>query len=231
MTSWSDVRSFYIADCSLPVKLAPKLTAKHVYMPPFSQMRVRIMYKKLSMFATAYCTCTQNIPNSNLSRHGLHYVIILFQVKLAALVCSQTVYAGMTILASMGTLRTEARMTAQLLKQVNDLFDMLNVRGFGSKVAAPLKVDSHQQLCRMNELKEECQRWRVVGRPRPPCFEGLSQNVNAVLAMHADLVVDGPLSFLMTGRINEDPADNFFSRIRSKGGHRFNPSTEIYVLL
>ena len=64
-------------------------------------------------------------------------------------------------------------MTAQLLKQVNDLFDMLNVRGFGSKVSAPLKVDSHQQLCRMNELKEESQRWRVVGRPRPPCFEGL----------------------------------------------------------
>ena len=117
-------------------------------------------------------------------------------------------------------------MTAQFLKQVNDLFDMLNVRGFGSKVAAPLKVDSHQQLCRMNELKEESQRWRVVGRPRPPCFEGLSQNVNAVLAMHADLVVDGPLSFLMTGRINQNPADNFFSQIRSKGGHRFNPSAK-----
>ena len=117
-------------------------------------------------------------------------------------------------------------MTAPFLKQVNDLFDMLNVRGFGSKVAAPLKVDSHQQLCRMNELKEESQRWRVVGRPRPPCFEGLSQNVNAVLAMHADLVVDGPLSFLMTGRINQDPAENVFSQIRSKGGHRFNPSAK-----
>ena len=35
-----------------------------------------------------------------------------------------------------------------------------------------------------------------------------------------------PLSFLMTGRINQDPADNFFSQIRSKGGHRFNPSAK-----
>ena len=117
-------------------------------------------------------------------------------------------------------------MTAEFLKQVNDVFDILNVRGFGTKVAAPLTADNQQQLDCMVLLKELSREWRVVGGRRPPCFEGLLQNSNAVMAMHADLVVGGPLTFLMTGRINQDCIENFFSQIRAKGGHRFNPSAK-----
>ena len=117
-------------------------------------------------------------------------------------------------------------MTAEFLKQVNDVFDTLNVRGYSGKVAAPLAADSQQQVDRMIQLKELCREWRVVGGRRPPCFEGLLQDINAVLAMHADLVVNGPLTFLMTGRINQDCIENFFSQIRAKGGHRFNPSAK-----
>ena len=117
-------------------------------------------------------------------------------------------------------------MTAEFLKQVNDVFDILNVRGFGTKAAAPLTADNQQQLDRMVLLKELSREWRVVGGRRPPCFEGLLQNINAVMAMHANLVVGGPLTFLMTGRINQDCIENFFSQIRAKGGHRFNPSAK-----
>ena len=38
------------------------------------------------------------------------------------------------------------------------------------------------------------------------------------------MVKKGPLKFLLTGRLNQDCLENIFSQIRSKGGHRFNPS-------
>ena len=66
-------------------------------------------------------------------------------------------------------------MTAEFLNQVNDVFDMLNVRGFVAKAAAPLTAHNQQQLDCMVQLKEMSREWRVVGCKRPPCFEGLLQ--------------------------------------------------------
>ena len=141
--------------------------------------------------------------------------------------CSNTVYAGMIILASVGKLRSEARMTAEFLKQVNDTFDLLNVRAFGTKTATPLRANSNEQIACLVHMKEVSSSWQAVGKrfgTRPPCFEGLIQDINAILEMHTDLVVSGPLAFLMSGRFNQDCLENLFSQIRARGGHRFNPS-------
>ena len=62
------------------------------------------------------------------------------------------------------------------------------------------------------QVKELSREWRAVGCKRPQCFEGLLQNINAVLAIHVDLVVGGPLTFLKTGRINQDFVENFLYR-------------------
>ena len=118
-------------------------------------------------------------------------------------------------------------MTADFLRSVNDVFDVLNVRAFDTKVATPLGSSSSEQLERLRSLKDDALMWHVAGKSgnsRPPCFDGLIQDINAVLQMHQCLVVDGPLDFLMTGRLNQDCIDNFFSQVRAKGGHRFNPS-------
>ena len=64
-----------------------------------------------------------------------------------------TVYAGMMILASVGKLRSEARMTAEFLKQVNDTFDLLNVRAFGTKTATPLRANSNEQRARLGHME------------------------------------------------------------------------------
>ncbi|KAI0218331.1 hypothetical protein LSAT2_029953, partial [Lamellibrachia satsuma] len=48
------------------------------------------------------------------------------RVCIAAQVFSNTVYAGMNILASLGKLRCQAYMTADFVKNVNDAFDVLN---------------------------------------------------------------------------------------------------------
>ena len=120
-------------------------------------------------------------------------------------------------------------MTAKFLKEVNDMFDMLNVRAYTTKTARPLHVESTTQVAHLTKMKDESLTWYVVGtrcRTRPPCFDGIVQNVNAVLAIHDELVVKGSLKFLLTGRFNQDCVENLFSQIRARGGHRFNPSAK-----
>ena len=54
VASWEDVKQFYLADCRLSVKLAPKLTSEHIYLPPFSPMRVRTLPVYLPKYV---CMC------------------------------------------------------------------------------------------------------------------------------------------------------------------------------
>ena len=120
-------------------------------------------------------------------------------------------------------------MTARFLKDVNDAFDILNVRAFGAKAAGPLRVSSCEQREQLARIKKEVATWQVVHptrNTRPPCFDGLIQDINVVLQMRESLVGNGPLQFLLTGRLNQDCIENFFAQIRARGGHRFNPSAK-----
>ena len=46
--SWDYVEQFYANDCKLPIRMAPKLTNKHVDLPPFSSLRVKYASQILS---------------------------------------------------------------------------------------------------------------------------------------------------------------------------------------
>ena len=151
-----------------------------------------------------------------------------FFTGLAAQVFSNTVYAGINILASLGKLRCQAYMTADFVKKVNDAFDVLNLRSYGKKAASPISANSIQHLKVLSDMKAESESWyvNVKGKKyRPPCFDGLIQDINVITAIYDHgLVKKGPLKFLLTGRLNQDCLENIFSKIRSKGGHRFNLS-------
>ena len=45
---WSHVEDFYTADTKYPVRIAPKLKKKHVYLPPFTALSVRLATQVLS---------------------------------------------------------------------------------------------------------------------------------------------------------------------------------------
>ena len=125
------------------------------------------------------------------------------QVCLAAQVFSNTVYAGMNILASLGKLRCQAYMTADFVKKVNDTFDVLNVRSYGKKAASPISANSIQHLKVLSDMKAESESWYVKGKKyRPPCFDGVIQDINVITAIYDGLVKKGPLKFLLTGRLN-----------------------------
>ena len=46
--SWNPIQQFYDQDTKLPVRMAPKLTKKHIELPPFSTLRVKYAAQVLS---------------------------------------------------------------------------------------------------------------------------------------------------------------------------------------
>ena len=58
--SWKYVKEFFNYDSKLPIKMAPKLSLKHIEVPPFSKMRVKLATQVLSNTVaagiTAYCS-------------------------------------------------------------------------------------------------------------------------------------------------------------------------------
>lgn len=142
----------------------------------------------------------------------------MFQVNLAAQVCSHSVYAGMQTLVALGKLESSAAETSQFLKEVNDVFDLLNIRNLKGK-------NMCMDIQKIQQVKESVKLWHLkVKGTKPPCFGAMSQSLNALECMIQDLVHNGAFKFLLTGRINQDCLENFFSQVRGKGGHRFNPS-------
>ena len=134
----------------------------------------------------------------------------------------------MHTLVALGKLPQRSAQTAKFLKQVNDVFDFLNVQGF-KKGKSPLRGDA-SDLAKIANFKVQAQRWVTKEkRQRQPCFLALVQCLNAIQMMSNDLVQNGIFSFLLSGRVNQDCLENLFSQVRAKGGHRFNPSAKEFV--
>ena len=45
---WTYIEDFYNRDSKLPIRMAPKLTQKHIVLPPFTKMRVSLAAQTLS---------------------------------------------------------------------------------------------------------------------------------------------------------------------------------------
>jgi hypothetical protein len=53
---WKYVSDFFYSDCKLPIRMAPKLTAKHIELPPFASLRVKLATQVLSHSVAAGIT-------------------------------------------------------------------------------------------------------------------------------------------------------------------------------
>ena len=69
--SWKYIEQFYQIDSSLPIRMAPKLTAKHVSLPPFASMRVCLATQVLSHSVAAGIT-TLCMTGDKLDREAIH---------------------------------------------------------------------------------------------------------------------------------------------------------------
>ena len=48
LVQWKHIEDFYLADSKLPIRMAPKLTHKHIELPPFSPLSVKLATQVLS---------------------------------------------------------------------------------------------------------------------------------------------------------------------------------------
>lgn len=60
------------------------------------------------------------------------------------------------------------------------------------------------------------------------CFKGWCQTINALFGLVEDLSIDTYFSheFILPSRLNQDPLENLFAQVRSKGGCSTNPSVK-----
>ena len=59
-----------------------------------------------------------------------------------------------------------------------------------------------------------------------PCITGWKISINALLGLWQYLKTQQNFQFILTGRLNQDCAENLFSIIRGKGGFRDNPDPQ-----
>lgn len=62
---------------------------------------------------------------------------------------------------------------------------------------------------------------------RPPCFDGIVQTCEGVTQLLNEEITDRKIQYIITGKLNQDPIENLFSRFRQKGGSNRNPTAKL----
>ena len=185
--NWNYIVEFYNHDSKLPLRMAPKLTSKHIELPPFTKMRV--------------CLASQ--------------------------VMSHSVASGILTYSSLGKLSSEAVYTAAFLEKMDKLFDSFNSRKLrDTKIYRTAATSSSVHVSFWKDCIEWITKWKVKegSTQKIACFNGWVLTITAVVQLFNELTSGEHFSFLLTNRLNQDCLENLFSIIRSRGGHRDNPT-------
>ena len=95
--------------------------------------------------------------------------------------------------------------------------------GHGTEIVA-LKEGS-LSLDYIKMMKYTFERLTVLDlKSEPPCIKGWEMSINALLWLWDELKSLPRVNYLCTRKINQDPLENCFSVIRSKGGFCDNPT-------
>jgi hypothetical protein len=122
----------------------------------------------------------------------------------------------------------EATLTATFVEKVDRLFDALNSKYLYSKKPCNRALsDSHEEVLTALEegdkLFKNVQKIDKKGKlSRPPCFEEILLSINTIKQLFEENKHDN-YSFLLTGRLNQDPLENLFSV-----GYNRNPTVRTF---
>lgn len=132
--------------------------------------------------------------------------------------------------------KKEGSDTAEFVLTLNNLFDSLNSKrlfdknpfqsGLSDNNLAVIDILTKGKII-FSQLVKISKNKNITSRP--PCFEGMVQTINGVMALFEDEKKDGN-SFILTNRLNQDFLENFFSIIRQRGGWNLNPSAKSFRL-
>ena len=154
------------------------------------------------------------------------------RVRLAAQTLSHSVAAALEMNCAVGTMTSDALVTAEYAKKFDTMFDCFNsseaycTKVYRSSFSAKSKHRNYL-LNTMSWLFSLRVSSLTTGRDitsQVKCFNGLRNNINALLLLWDDLHSNHGFRFLLTRRLNQDPLEIFFGVIRQAGGFNANPT-------
>ncbi|CAG4923331.1 unnamed protein product [Colias eurytheme] len=155
------------------------------------------------------------------------------RVSLAAQVLSHSVAAGMYCKIAKGELPQEAIITADLIVDMDNLFDCLNSDSQdlknGKKCCTNMNDRTpHIQL--FKKMKSFFQNMEFVGcRSKPPSLYGWIWTINGVEQIWQNIKQKYQISSLCTRKLQQDPLENLFGIIRGNCGANTNPTTGQFI--
>ena len=119
---------------------------------------------------------------------------------------------------------------------INDWFDTMNSRKLydQNQLCCGMAPDMHgkSQLEILDRMENFLDNFHVMDteekgyrqKAKMPFQYGLMCSVKATRELYKELVVNGPFSFLLTAKLNQDCLENLFSRLRALGGDNTHPT-------
>lgn len=159
------------------------------------------------------------------------------RVKYAVQVLSSTMAACINTYISVKRLPEDAMTTADFTSKFDGLFDMLNsaVQFHESK---PLKSGfsgTTEQSKYLKDMKTYISSLKVINdenidvTKQQPFLRGWLITISAVECLWEDLKNMDGVEFLATRRLNQDPIENFFGKIRQNCGTNLKPTVEQFI--
>lgn len=149
------------------------------------------------------------------------------RVRPAAQLLSRTVGKAFTYFyGEKGLLKEKALLT------IDSWFDTMNSRQIvdKKKLASAFGVEIEDQMKALDDMEQLIKEMKIEGLSHKlPWQKGILISIQSMRALYDDLVVHGPLQFILTTRLNQDHLENYFSRIRGIGGDNSHPSPVILI--
>ena len=150
------------------------------------------------------------------------------RVNLACELLSNSVALGIETLVIVKLIEGDALYTSHFCKFFNNLFDIFNSSLSNKNIVYknPLNnnIDSITFLQNSVNILNNIKYCDNKYTDQLPCLLGWRLNVNSLLLFLEDeIIVNNPFSIELN-KFNQDFVENFFSRMRSRGGNRDNPT-------
>lgn len=125
--------------------------------------------------------------------------------------------------------RTTMQESIDFVNKMNDIVDICNSTSDKSKTKwkLPLSLERPESLQKLRDMIGEIKGWYTLTKKgnfsKPPCFHGLIITLKCFLGLAEDLSKLKGFK-LATRYCNQDSVENFFSKIRQRGGNNPSPT-------
>lgn len=154
------------------------------------------------------------------------------RVKYAVQVFSKSMSAAILTAHATGELNSITAVdTAIFVRKVNDIFDFLDARTIrdSNPLKRGLSVFKEQPTQALRDAIEYFGNLEILenGKTRSNiyCVGGFQWTIKAILLLWEDLK-NSNWTYLLTSRLNQDPLENCFSVLRSRGGYNPQPTVK-----